>query len=145
MVMKAVLNVLQDDGFIVKNAVPELGLLTASKELPVERMASDPFGGFGPMASVILGGATGHSHDWGWGGGWGSGGDDRPVSKHSIVEVSANVSEYGSVTRVRVNFQKTTIDNRGGTIDASQIDDPKFYEEFFSKVDKGIYLQREKL
>ena len=36
MVMKSLLNVLQDDGYIVKNANVELGLLTATKEVNVE-------------------------------------------------------------------------------------------------------------
>jgi len=33
LIMKAVLNTLQDDGFVVKNAVIDLGLLTAEKEI----------------------------------------------------------------------------------------------------------------
>jgi hypothetical protein len=36
MVMKAVLNVLQDEGYNIKNAETELGLLTASKEIDIE-------------------------------------------------------------------------------------------------------------
>jgi hypothetical protein len=36
MVMKTMLNVLQDDGFIVKEANTELGLLTATKEIDVQ-------------------------------------------------------------------------------------------------------------
>jgi len=36
MVMKSLLNVLQDDSYIVKNANVELGLLSASKEVDVE-------------------------------------------------------------------------------------------------------------
>ena len=32
LVMKAMLNVLQDDGYVVKNAVVDLGLITASQE-----------------------------------------------------------------------------------------------------------------
>ncbi len=35
MVMKALLNVLQDDGYIVKNANVDLGLLTATKEIDI--------------------------------------------------------------------------------------------------------------
>ena len=36
MVMKSLLNVLQDDGFIVKNASVDLGLISATKEINVE-------------------------------------------------------------------------------------------------------------
>lgn len=43
MVMKAMLNVLQDDGFIVKNANVDLGLITATKELDVENKGAALF------------------------------------------------------------------------------------------------------
>ncbi len=36
MIMKAMLNVLQDDGFIVKNAIMDLGLLSAEKTVDIE-------------------------------------------------------------------------------------------------------------
>ena len=36
MVMKAMLNILQDDGFIVKNAVLNMGLLSAEKSVDIE-------------------------------------------------------------------------------------------------------------
>jgi hypothetical protein len=55
------------------------------------------------------------------------------------------VSEFGKLTRVRVNFEHKTVDERGGTLEVHQLDDPAFYQDFFSKVDKGIFLQRERL
>ena len=39
LVLKVMLNVLQDDGFIVKTAVPKFGLLTATKEIDIEKMS----------------------------------------------------------------------------------------------------------
>ncbi len=120
MVMKSLLSVLQDDGYIVKNANIDLGLLTATKEVDVENKGS-------AMLLRLLGG---HEARW---------------SKNSIIECSANVSEHGQETRVRVNFQMKVMNNKGEVVVVKSIDDQKHYQEFFAKVDKGIFIQKEGL
>ena len=120
MVMKAVLHVLQDNGFMVKNAVVDLGLLTAEKEVDVESQGEAFFATF----------FAGAHARW---------------KKANMVECTANVSEFGETTRVRVNFQTKIVDNRGGIMKIDQIEDPVFYQNFFAKVDKGIFIQKEKL
>lgn len=119
MLMKAMLNVLQDDSFIVKNAVLDLGLLSAEKSIDVE----SKFQAFlGAMAE----------------------GDAR-WKKASVIECTANVSEYGKQSRIRVNFQAKIFDNKGAIVEIKQIEDELYYQDFFSKVDKGVFIQREKL
>ncbi len=120
MVMKAVLNTLQDEGYIVKNAVPDLGLLTATKEIDVEDKAT----------AVLLSVLSKGKATW---------------PKNSIIEATANVSEFGTQTRVRLNFQVKTYDNKGAVREIRQIEDGNFYQDFFSKVDKGIFIQKENL
>ena len=120
MVLKAVLNVLQDDGYIVKNASAELGLLNATKEYNVEQ-----------------GGEAFWSTFWF--------GQNAHWKKNSIIEATANVTEFGAECRVRVNFQVKIMDNRGAVMDVRQIEDQKFYQEFFAKVDKGVFIQKEKI
>jgi hypothetical protein len=61
------------------------------------------------------------------------------------VEATANVSEFGKQIRVRINFQQKVYDSAGQVAKVEQIDDPKFYQEFFAKVDKGLFIQKEKL
>ena len=70
LVMKALLNVLQDEGFIVKNAVVDLGLISATKELDIESK-SEAF-----WARVL----AGQQAVW---------------KKNSIVEATVNVTEFG--------------------------------------------------
>jgi len=120
MVMKAMLNVLQDDGFIVKNAVLDLGLLSAEKTLDVEKK-SEAF-----WSTFFLGANA----RW---------------KKASVIECTGNITEFGDTTKVRVNFQLKMLDNKGGIVKIEQISDEKYYQDFFSKVDKGIFLQKEKL
>jgi hypothetical protein len=120
MVMKALLNALQDDGYIIKSADRELGFITASKEVNVEDSTE-------AMMVQIFGGEHGR------------------YKKNSIIEASANVSEFGRETKVRVVFQTKTIDNFGAPLDASQVYSEKFYQDFFSSVDKSLFFERERL
>lgn len=119
LVMKAMLNVLQDEGYIVKNVQLDLGFLNAIKEADIE------------SPSVRF-----------WGGGFAN--PDRWV-KMSILSVTANVSEFGQRTKVRVNFQIKKVDNYGAVVGVYQVQDPEFYQDFFSKVSKSIFIQEERL
>ena len=123
MVMKAVMGALQDESFILRQADLDLGFITAQKELDVESAGERFLSGF----VAFLGGGTAR------------------YQKNSITEASANVSAFGDEVRVRVNFQNKLIDNQGKTIKVEQIEDQKFYQEFFSKVDKSIFIAKEEL
>ena len=120
MVMKAMLNVLQDDGFIVKNANIELGLFNATKELDI----TNKWEVFGAIMTT----SKYQTPRW---------------AKHRVIEVTANISEFGKQCRVRINFQTKDMDNLGGVRQVGEIRDEKFYQDFFSKVDKGIFIQKE--
>lgn len=120
MVMKAVLNVLQDEGFIVKGADAELGFLTATREITLEDdHSAAPFGEW-----------LARKDRW-----------DREVT----IEATANVSLIGDRTRVRMNFQSKVVDDKGRVSKIEVIHDQAYYEEFFAKVDKGIFIEKEKL
>lgn len=122
LVMKAVLNVLQDEGFTIRNADSHLGFLSATKEVDL---------GGGPI------------FNWSWSDTKSSG--DARWKKLRVIDATANISEHGKQTRVRVSFQQKVLDNLGAVMEAKAIDDAKFYQDFFSKVDKGIFLQKENL
>jgi hypothetical protein len=136
-VMKAMLNVLQDDGYVVKNAVVDLGLITAAKEIDVAPGRSSS-GGFGGLGGIIIGGP---------GPGGVIVGSDGPQTfrKTEVRDFTGNVSAFGKQTRVRVSFQRKVLDNRGGVIEVAPIDDAEFYQDFFSRMSKSVFLQQEQL
>ncbi len=153
MVMKSLLNVLQDEGFIVKNANTELGLLTAEKDVQEGGGSSTSTAGSSGASAgdgLVIGlvelalrltvaknapaSSSGSSDS-----------DDDRWAKYRTIDCSANISEYGAETRVRVNFQVKVVDNRGAVMSVAQLDDPYFYQDFFAKVDKGIFIAKEKL
>ncbi len=119
-VMKALLNVLQDEGFIVKNADRELGFIAASKEIDVTDSSEALF------AALFQGAAARYK-------------------KSSIIESSVNVSEFGKESRVRVIFQLKVLDNFGVPIEVKQVDEASYYQDFFAKVDKGLFIERQSL
>ena len=48
-------------------------------------------------------------------------------------------------TRVRINFQIKTLNNKGEVMGVKQLEEPKTYQEFLAEVDKGIFIQKENL
>jgi hypothetical protein len=120
MVMKSILNTLQDDAFIVKNVALDLGFLTATKEIDIEDDSARFWSQFA------------RANDARW-------------VKHEVIEATVNVSEFGKKVRVRVNFQSKVLDNKGAVVSIDQIIDEKFYKEFFAKVDKGVFLQQQEI
>jgi hypothetical protein len=136
LVMKAMLNVLQDDGYVVRNAVVDLGLITAAKDVdlaPGSGSGGDVFGGLG---TVIFGGR----------GGIVVGPQTSPTyRKTEVREFTGNVTEFGQQTKVRVSLQRKVLDNRGQVIEVEPIEDLEFYQDFFSRMDKSVFLQKEQL
>jgi hypothetical protein len=119
-VMKAVLDALQDRGFITKNAVVELGLITAAKENDVEDFSSRMW------SSALMG-------------------EHAQWRKAAVVDATINVSNFGRYTRVRASFQRKVLDNRGYIVTIEEIADPGFYQDFFATIDKSIFIQRQRI
>lgn len=121
-VLKTVLNVLQDEGFLVSYGDSELGLLNASKQL-VEYNPNN--------YSSMFAGITGQND----------------LFAVSTIDATANISNYGNQIKVRMNFQRkiqqNIIDN--DLLYVNAITDPKYYQEFFVKVDKGLYINKQGL
>ncbi len=117
LVMKSMMNVLQDEGFIIKNAVLDLGLLSAEKHIDIENT---------PLAMLML--AFNAHATW---------------EKQQILEASANLSEFGDKTRIRINFQMKTLNNFGQVRNVVTVTDPEYYLRFFEKVSKGVFIQEQ--
>lgn len=139
LIMKAMLNVLQDDGFVVKNAVMDLGLLTATKEIDLgssggSSTASDDY--WAKIFESMWKGSNYNNRS-------SQPQQQQRYSKFKQVEASINVSPIGKRCKVRANFQAKILDNQGQPMDVYVIDDQKFYQEFFAKVDQSIFIQKQ--
>lgn len=119
--MKAMLNVLQDEGFIVNNANPILGFISGAKEFSTNDKTIDFEKEFGTKKSFFNGGTV------------------------AVVEATANVSEYGKEVRVRINFKRKLLNAYGNAQKIDEITDETYYQNFFSKVDKAIFIQNQNI
>ncbi len=119
-VLSAVVEAFQDQGFMVKNVVPEVGLVAATKDSDVEE--------FGQAAMMFL--AFGHHASW---------------AKNSTIEATANIKTIGPKTKVRITFQEKVLTNHGGINSVKTIEEPRFYQIFFDKIGKSIFIEKQKL
>lgn len=123
LVMKAMLNVLQDEGFIVYNANPLLGFIYGVKDFDTSDPNIDISKEFGLSKSRLN-----------WNG-----------VNVATIETTANITEYGKNMRVRVNFKRKLLNVYGNAQFIDDVNDENYYQDFFSKVDKAIFLQKQKI
>jgi hypothetical protein len=130
LVLKAALNVLQDQGFVIEQAQFELGVVTAITEwrsgqrnqgLRIFKwVAALPTYG----ASLLI--PTGRD-------------------EFSAVEVVVNVNAEAERTRVRVSMVSKVRDDKGATRRVTPVDDPLAYQKILAALDKAVFLQKEGL
>lgn len=123
LVMKAILNVLQDEGFIVNNANPLLGFISGAKEFDVTDKTIDIQKEFGISRNSLN-----------WKG-----------IRVATIEATANVTEFGKEMKVRINFKRKLLNAYGNAQIINDIDDEKYYQDFFAKVDKATFIQKQKI
>lgn len=116
LVLKAVVNVLQDVGFIIKTAETDLGIVTAERWADIQ------------YTKKMLKQAKKQ---------------ERTLAKSVVTECSANVTLHGNECRVRLIFQQRQLSASGAVMTALPVEDARFYQDFFAKVDKGVFLQKE--
>lgn len=123
LVMKAMLNVLQDEGFIVNNANPLLGFISGAKEFDVKDKSIDIQKEFGKSKGKLF-----------WSG-----------VTVAVIEATANVTEMGNEIKVRINFKRKLLNVYGNAQSIDEINDAEYYQDFFAKVDKAIFIQKQKI
>lgn len=115
-VLKALINVLQDDGYRMNQASLDLGFVSATKEY-------EEGGGFlGFLGSLAK---------------------DDESDHNTIIEATFNVSQHGKRCRVRATFQTKTYDRKGRVKRIRQNNSEQFYVDFFAKLHKGIFIDVE--
>lgn len=112
-VVKEIINLLQDEGYIVKNVNMELGLVSAERNMDIEKFSSK-------FWAYIF---SGKNASW---------------KKYSIVEMTTNISEHHNQSKVRVNFLLKIYDNHGRQQEVHPINDEVHYQKFFSKLQRGL-------
>ena len=120
LVMKALLNVFQDEGFMVYNVNSLLGFIYSVKDFDTTDPNIDISKEFGLTKSRL----------------------NYNGIKVATIESSANVTEYGNNIRVRVNFKRKLLKEYGNAQLVEDIDESPFYDEFYSKVDNALNLQK---
>ncbi|NGX59150.1 MAG: hypothetical protein KR126chlam3_00297 [Chlamydiae bacterium] len=116
-VTKEIIGVLQDQGYMVKNVSGDVGLLTAEKDTNIEKFASKFW------SSLV----SGRQARW---------------KKHSVIELTTNITEETGKTKVRINYLIRIFDNLGRIVDVHQVLEEEVYTDFFNKIQKGLLAKQ---
>lgn len=119
LVMKSLLNTLHEEGYVVRNVNTELGFITATREVDIEKETDKYWSGI----------RSGHEARW---------------AKERVIEATLNLSDQDSQICVKTSFLLKDLDNNGALWGLRQLDDENFYRRFFSHVDQELYILQHK-
>ncbi len=66
-------------------------------------------------------------------------------SSETFIDATANVSEFGKAVKVRVTFQRRVVHNFAGTTSVFPVLDPQTYQEFFTKLERSFFIEKQGL
>lgn len=118
--------VLQDLGFTLDESETELGIIVASKDRSAVETGQ-------VIGAVILMALTGVPIPW----------DKTQKIRASLVTRPAGTDDES--TLVRVTFQRIVWDTQGKVSKTEPLDEPEFYQEFFAKLSKAVFLDAHEL
>lgn len=123
---KTVLQVLQDDEFVISNSDSSLGYFNAKKKLDGGK-EEYKFAWYDIYYPIAIYKAS--------------------TLSMLVKEVNATVSirVYEDYSVIRASFNSDLLDENGKLQSSRTIDDFKFYQEFFAKVDKALFLEKNNL
>ena len=129
-VLKAALNVLQDQGFVIRHADAELGIVTAA----MEWRSGQPNKGLRILKWVAALPTYGASllipagqNEW------------------SAIEANVNVTPEAERTRVRISLVSKVTGKNGEIRSVSPVGDPLVYQRLLSALDKAVFLETQGL
>lgn len=130
LVLKAALNVLQDQGFVIRHADADLGIVTAVMEWRSRQpnrglrvlkwVAAVPTYG---AALLVPSGRT----------------------EFSSIEVNVNVTPEAARTRVRISLVSRVTGKKGEVLSVRSVEDPLAYQRLLAGLDKAVFLEEEGL
>jgi hypothetical protein len=130
LVLKAALNVLQDQGFVIRHADAELGIVTAVMEwrsrMPNRGLRILKWVTAVPTYGASLLVPSGRT-------------------EFSAIEANVNVTTEGSSTRVRLSLVSKVTAQNGEVVRVNAVDDALAYQSLLASVDKAVFLEREGL
>jgi hypothetical protein len=116
--------VLQDLGFTLDDSEPKLGLISATKTASAMNQVDNAVATLGKIINLGLG---------------------PTYLKTQTIRVSLVVRPpppgAAREPSVRVTFQRRVRDERGMTLIAEQLNDPRLYEEFYARLGKSVFLE----
>ena len=127
-VMHAATQVMQDLGFTVKESSADVGVLVGTKSRDAEEAGEVA----GAVALSLLGAVAGVYVEPVWD-------TDQEINMTLVQYPTANSDGWD----VRVSFDRT-ITNSKKQQRAELIMDPKIYQDFFKKLEQGVFLEQSK-
>jgi hypothetical protein len=130
MMMRSCAALLQDLGFTLQDSETAVGLIVGIKDrtaVEAQQVAGAVAGTVMLTVLAILTGSSG----------------DTSVAYDERQRLRASVITYGTPSGVcvRVTFQRTVWDSKGRVSRLESLQEPKHYEEFFSRLSKAVFLE----
>ncbi len=120
--LSSVTAVLQDLGFTLDDSESGFGLVVASKQRDASEVGQI-------VVAVLVAAFTGAWMPT----------DDKQLMRASVV--TRPIGDAGRRTAVRVTFQRIVWDTEGRVSRTESMTDPDFYQEFFARLSKAVFLQ----